>query len=156
MVKLPHIAVILLFGMIVMSSGCHTPTQSGPAAPKRIPSLSDTGLSGSSWRWISTEGWSVGGIVKPGYPGYNYSLTLQFTDDSVFNFLRADTMVEKAVYHILPDTLADPFYHLISFKNIKYHGYGYLNDAWIAMHGDTLIVALNVTDGNTDNYLLIQ
>ena len=160
MVKFLHIAVILLFGVIVMSSGCHTPTPSGPPAPKKIPSLSYTGLSGTSWRWLYSIGQYV---ISPGNHGYN--LRMQFKSDSLFSFFRNDTLVETAQYNISADTDAYPFYsYQISFQNIlltqytinNVLGYGYLSDAWIALQGDTLILQKKGADGFVDSYILIQ
>jgi hypothetical protein len=161
--KIP-IALILLFGMIVMSSGCHTPTSSGLPAVKKIPSLSDTGLSGTSWKWLySIGGFSGGEIKSPGTRGYN--LKLQFSNDSLFSFLRNDTLIETAQYSISNDSVDYPFYsYHISFQNILITQYainvlgdGYQSDALIALQGDTLILEKkDVGDGYVDRFILIQ
>jgi len=148
MTKLLYIAAIFLFGMIAMSSGCHTPTSSGPPALKKTPSLSDTGLSGTSWNWIYT--W-VPSYLNPGNTGL--SVKLEFERDSIFNFYRNDTLIETAQYHVFLDTnhLDGPW--LISFPNsTKFYGQGYDSLNIIYLRHDTLIILPIVADARSSYY----
>src|SRR5580693_6281273 len=95
MTKHIYIGLALLF--CIMSTDCHY-TPSGPPTPKKIPSLSDSGLTGS-WRWIGSFG--VGNVL----PSNNFNLKIEFRDDSLFSFFRNDTLIYTANYRIsLVDT----------------------------------------------------
>ena len=161
--KILPIIAMLLFGMFIMSSGCHY-TPSGPPAVKKTPSLSDTGLSGTSWKWLSSSGGFAGVFISPDKRGYNVSI--QFASDSLFSFFRNDTLVETAQYNVSADTDGQPFYaYHISLQNIVhtqyqsdyYPGSGYFNEfvAWLALQGDTLTIQQKVADGYTDRFVLI-
>jgi hypothetical protein len=156
MTKLLYISIGLLFCM--MSLDCHY-SSNGPSAPKRIPSLSDSGITGS-WRWISSQ--SQGHIVGPDSPGYQYNIMIKFSDDSMFRFFRSDTLIESANYHIYQDStgsLQDSVLQLDRINLFKLPGVwgsGYLYPSNIYLAQDTLLIAPQVSESGLDKFVLIQ
>jgi hypothetical protein len=155
-----HLTLLFLFGIIVISSGCYNPSSGGPIVTKKIPTLSDTGLSGTSWQWLySIGGWTGHDSSSPYNSGYN--LKIQFTDDSLFGYFRNDTLIETAHYHVFLGDSTEYYPWQISFKDISltkfnrgFGSYGEISSIEVSV--DTLTIVANTTETYAETYILIQ
>jgi hypothetical protein len=144
--KFISLVSIFLFGLLVISSGCHS-KKSGPVAPN---------LTGS-WKMIH----SVGGIPPLRGDNPDKTITIKFTNDSLFRYFKNYTLIETAYYHVFLGDSTEYYPWQISFKDISLtnfnRGFGAFGEpSSIALNGDTLTIVANTTDSYKDTYVLIQ